>query len=115
GIVHESNHFWHSLGSASQKSNPDTIPVNRVFLISTRLISTRRSPPEKGLYFVFQRGSGFRWQTDGRGDGQQHCHAVRHCFAKGGLQTFHQPGRNLIEPQMRLGAVTLARAAPSEG
>ena len=88
----------------------DTIPVNRVFLISTR-----RSPPEKSLYFVFQRGGGFRWQTDGSGDGQQHCHAVRHGFAKGGLQTFNEPGRNLIEPQTRLGGVTLASAAPFEG
>jgi len=84
--------------------------VNRVFLISTR-----RSPPEKSLYFDFQRGSGFRWQTDGSGDGQQHRHAVRHGFAKGGLQTFNESGRNLIEPQTRLGGVTLASAAPFEG
>src|SRR5258708_2044085 len=110
GIVHEPNHLWRSLRFVSHKSNLDTIPVNRVFLISTR-----RSPPEKSLYFVFQRGSGFRWQTDGSGDGQQHCHAVRHGFAKGGSQTFNEPGRNLIEPQTRLGGVTLASAAPFEG
>src|SRR6516225_1539519 len=102
--------FWRSPRFVSQKSDLDTIPVNRVFLISTR-----PSPPEKSLYFVFQRGSGFRWQTDGSGDGQQHCHAVRHGFAKGGLQTFNEPGRNLIEPQTRLGGVTLASVAPFEG
>jgi hypothetical protein len=44
-----------------------------------------------------------------------HCHAVRHGFAKGGLQTFNEPGRNLIEPQTRLGGITLASAAPFEG
>ena len=98
--MHEPNHFWRSLRFVSQKSNLDTIPVNRVFLISTR-----RSPPEKSLYFVFQRGSGFRWQTDGSGDGQQHCHAVRHDFAKGVLQTFNEPGRNLIKPQRGLAAL----------
>lgn len=86
------------------------IPVNRVFLISTR-----RSPPKKSLYFAFQHGSDFRRQTDGSGDGQQHGHAVRHGFAKGGLQTFNEAGRNLIEPQTRLGRVTLATAAPFEG
>src|ERR1700730_17727542 len=84
--------------------------MNRVFLVSTR-----RSPPEKSLYFVFQRGSGFRWQTDGSGDGQRHYQAVRRGFAKGGSQTFNEPGRNLIEPQSRLGGVTLASAAPFEG
>jgi hypothetical protein len=70
--------------------------------------STRRSPPEKSLYFVFQRGSG-------SGAGQQRCHAVRHGFPKGPLQTFNEPGRNLIEPQMRLVGVALASAAPFEG
>src|ERR1700730_5332660 len=85
--------------------------MNRVFLISTR-----RSPAEKSLYFVFQGGSGFRWQTDGSGDGQQHCHAVRHGFAKGGLQAFNEPRCNLIEPQTRrLGGVTSASGAPFEG
>ena len=108
--MHEPNHFWCSFRFVSQKSNLDTIPVNRVFFISMR-----KSPPEKSLYFVFQRGSGFRRQTDGSGDGQQHCHAVRHGFGKRGLQTFNEPGRNPIEPQTRLGGVTLARVAPFEG
>jgi len=31
------------------------------------------------------------------------------------LQTFNEPGRNLIEPQTKLGGVTLASAAPFEG
>lgn len=108
-MVHEPNQFWHSLRFVSQKSNLDMIPVNRVFLISTR-----RSPPQKSLYCVFQRVSRFRWQTDRSGDGQQHCYAVRHDFAKSGLQTFDEPGRNLIEPQTRLGGVILATAAPFE-
>jgi hypothetical protein len=56
----------------------------------------------------------FRWQTDGSGDGQQDCHSIRHGLAKGGLQTFDEPGRNLVEPQARLGGVTLAGAAPFE-
>ena len=69
---------------------------------------------KESLYFAFQHGSGFRRQTDGSGDGQQHGHADRHGFAKGGLQTFNKAGRNLIEPQTRLGRVTLAAAAPFE-
>src|SRR6516225_210134 len=102
--------FWRSPRFVSQKSDLDTIPVNRVFLISTR-----PSPPDKSLYFAFQRGSGFRWQTDGSGDGQQHCHAVRNGFAKSGLHTGNDPGCNFIEPQTRLRGVTLTRAAPFEG
>jgi len=110
GIVHEPNHFWRSLTFVSQQSNLDTIPVNRVVLVSAR-----RSTPEKRVYPVLQHGIGFRWHTDGSGDGQQHGHAVRHGFTECGLQTFNEPGRNLIEPQARLGGVTLARAAPFEG
>jgi len=72
-------------------------------------------PPEKNLYFVFQRGGRFRWHTDGSGDGQQHGHAVRHGIAKGGLQSFNESGGNLIEPQTRLGGAALANAAPFEG
>ena len=84
--------------------------MNRGFLISTG-----RFPPEESLYFAFQRGSGFRWQTDGSSDGQQHCHAVRHGFAKDCLQTFNEPRCNPIEPQTRLGGATLESAAPFEG
>ncbi len=52
-------------------------------------------------------------QSRGRPEGRQP--PVRHSFAMGGLQAFSDPGCNPIEPQTRLGGVTLASAAPFEG
>ncbi|HLW99466.1 MAG TPA: hypothetical protein VKR82_12530 [Candidatus Acidoferrales bacterium] len=60
---------------------------------------------DKSIYSVLQRGSGFRWQSNWSGEGQQHDHAGRYGIVKAGLQTVYEPGRNLIEPQMRDGGV----------
>jgi len=98
--VHEPNQFWRSLRFVSQKSNLDTIPVNRSF--SSRPGDLR---PRRVRIWVFQRGSGFRWQTDGGCDGQQHRRASPARFRQGGWQTFNESGRNLIEPQARLAAL----------
>jgi hypothetical protein len=110
GSVDEPDQFRRSPGSVSHNANANVIPVDR-----GALVRTRRSPHHESLYSRFQRGSGFRWQPDRRGDGQQQRRAVRHGLAGRGLETRNEPCCNLVEPQTRFGGGTSGSAARLEG
>src|SRR5947209_17048391 len=67
------------------------------------------------MYFLFQRGSGFQRQTDGRSDGQQYGRTLRHDFSQRPLQAFHEPEDHFVEAQTWLDLFAVAGAAPREG